>query len=49
MPIAAVSLTDAHRQWFKSHVGTAGREIPRDKAPCAEVTAQAGTVVVSDL
>ncbi|WP_206733377.1 EAL domain-containing protein [Luteimonas sp. YGD11-2] len=49
VPIAAVSLTDAHRQWFKSHVGTAGREIPRDKAPCAEVTAQAGTVVVSDL
>ncbi len=49
VPIAAVSLTDANRQWFKSHVGTAGREIPREKAPCAEVTAQAGTVVVSDL
>jgi EAL domain-containing protein (putative c-di-GMP-specific phosphodiesterase class I)/GGDEF domain-containing protein len=49
VPIAAVSLTDAHRQWFKSHVGTAGREIPRDRAPCAEVTAQAGTVVVPDL
>ena len=47
--IAAVSLTDANRQWFKSHVGTAGREIPRDKAPCAEVTSQAGTVVVPDL
>ncbi len=49
VPIAAVSLTDENRQWFKSHVGTAGREIPREKAPCAEVTAQAGTVVVSDL
>lgn len=49
VPIAAVSLTDAHRQWFKSHVGTAGREIPRDRAPCAEVTAQAGMVVVPDL
>ena len=49
VPIAAVSLTDENRQWFKSHVGTAGREIPRDKAPCAEVTAQAGTVVVTDL
>lgn len=49
VPIAAVSLTDAHRQWFKSHIGTAGREIPRDKAPCAEVTSQAGMVVVPDL
>ncbi|GHA72133.1 sensor domain-containing phosphodiesterase [Cognatilysobacter bugurensis] len=49
VPVAAVSLTDAHRQWFKSHVGTAGREIPRDKAPCAAVTAQAGMVVVPDL
>ena len=49
VPIAAVSLTDANRQWFKSHVGTSGREIPREKAPCAEVTAQAGTVVVTDL
>ena len=49
VPIAAVSLTDANRQWFKSHIGTAGREIPRDKAPCAEVTSQAGTVVVPDL
>ncbi|MDR7194629.1 putative bifunctional diguanylate cyclase/phosphodiesterase [Luteimonas terrae] len=48
-PIAAVSLTDAHRQWFKSHVGTAGREIPRDKAPCAEVTASAQVLVVPDL
>ena len=37
-PIAAVSLTDRSRQWFKSHVGTAGREIPRCGAPCAEVT-----------
>ncbi|NYZ63248.1 GGDEF and EAL domain-containing protein [Luteimonas sp. SJ-16] len=48
-PIAAVSLTDAHRQWFKSHVGTAGREIPRELAPCAEVTARGDVLMVSDL
>ena len=38
VPISAVSLTDRGRQWFKSHVGTPGREIPREQAPCAEVT-----------
>lgn len=49
VPIAAVSLTDSHRQWFKSHIGTAGREIPRASAPCAEVTANAAMLVVPDL
>lgn len=48
-PISAVSLTDRHRQWFKSHVGTAGREIPRERAPCAEVARAASTLVVPDL
>ena len=37
-PVTAVSLTDRSRQWFKSSVGTQGREIPREGAPCAEVT-----------
>jgi hypothetical protein len=36
-PISAISLTDENRQWFKSRVGC-GTEIPRYKAPCAEVT-----------
>jgi EAL domain-containing protein (putative c-di-GMP-specific phosphodiesterase class I)/GGDEF domain-containing protein len=47
-PIAAVSLTDQNRQWFKSRVGC-GPEIPRDKAPCAEVTRTKAVLVVPDM
>ncbi|NNM70968.1 sensor domain-containing phosphodiesterase [Enterovirga aerilata] len=49
LPIAAVSLTDRDRQWFKSRVGVDHREIPREKAPCAEVAETAGPLVVPDL
>ena len=35
LPVAAVSLTDRDRQWFKSRVGIDHCSIPRDKAPCA--------------
>ncbi len=49
LPIAAVSLTDENRQWFKSRVGVKHWEIPRDKAPCAEVSDSSGVVVISDL
>lgn len=48
-PVSAVSLTDRTRQWFKSHIGTAGREIPRSGAPCAEVTRSQQVLYVSDL
>lgn len=48
-PVSAISLTDQNRQWFKSHVGTQGREIPRDGAPCAEVTRSRAVLVVPDL
>ena len=37
-PISAMSLTDRSRQWFKSYYGVDHREIPREGAPCAEVT-----------
>ena len=47
--ISAVSLTDRSRQWFKSHVGTTGREIPRNAAPCAEVTRSQSFLNVPDL
>ena len=33
LPIAAVSLTDEDRQWFKSRVGLTETEMPRDTAP----------------
>jgi EAL domain-containing protein (putative c-di-GMP-specific phosphodiesterase class I)/GGDEF domain-containing protein len=49
VPIAAVSLTDSERQWFKSRVGVQHDTIPRDKAPCAEVAETADVVVIPDL
>ncbi len=48
-PISAVSLTDRTRQFFKSYVGTPGREIPRIGAPCAEVTRSRAFLHVSNL
>lgn len=48
-PIAAVSLTDRDRQWFKSRVGVEHSSIPRDGAPCAAVAESTGMVVVPDL
>lgn len=49
LPIAAVSLTDRDRQWFKSRVGVEHWQIPRHKAPCAEVAETTGPLVVTDL
>jgi EAL domain-containing protein (putative c-di-GMP-specific phosphodiesterase class I) len=49
LPIAAVSLTDSDRQWFKSRVGVAHTSIPRLKAPCAEVAEQGDLLVIDDL
>jgi EAL domain-containing protein (putative c-di-GMP-specific phosphodiesterase class I)/GAF domain-containing protein len=49
LPIAAVSLTDRDRQWFKSRVGIEHWSIPRDKAPCAQVAETAETVLIPDL
>ncbi|MET1754952.1 EAL domain-containing protein [Novosphingobium sp. RD2P27] len=49
LPIAAVSLTDRDRQWFKSRVGITHFSIPRHKAPCAEVAETTNTVLIPDL
>ena len=49
LPIAAVSLTDSDRQWFKSRVGVDHWSIPRDRAPCAAVAEQAAPLIIPDL
>ena len=49
LPVAAVSLTDRDRQWFKSRVGIDHCSIPRDKAPCAQVAESNVPLVVEDL
>jgi EAL domain-containing protein (putative c-di-GMP-specific phosphodiesterase class I) len=49
LPIAAVSLTDTDRQWFKSRVGVDHWQIPRELAPCSEVSESCGSLIVQDL
>ncbi|KPP96877.1 GGDEF and EAL domain-containing protein [Marinobacter sp. HL-58] len=49
LPVAAVSLTDRDRQWFKSRVGVDHWEIPRFKACCGEVADTNDVLVVNDL
>lgn len=49
LPIAAVSLTDTDRQWFKSKVGVEHNAIPRLKAPCAAVAHSGEMVELPDL
>jgi len=49
LPLAAVSLTDINRQWFKSRVGIVQESIPRLKAPCAQISESGRMLVVNDL
>ena len=49
LPIAAVSLTDTDRQWFKSRVGVDHWSIPREHAPCTQVAESCDMVVIGDL
>ena len=48
VPIAAVSLIDEQRQWFKSIVGLDVRETPRDSAFCAHTILQPDLMLVPD-
>jgi len=48
LPVAAVSLTDRDRQWFKSRVGVDHYSIPRAGAPCAEVAETTQLLVIED-
>jgi EAL domain-containing protein (putative c-di-GMP-specific phosphodiesterase class I)/GGDEF domain-containing protein len=49
LPVAAVSLTDVDRQWFKSRVGVDRDSMPRHDAPCAEITSTNRMLVIDDL
>jgi len=49
LPLAAVSLSDVNRQWFKSRVGIVQDAVPRLKAPCARITETSQMLVVNDL
>ncbi len=49
LPLAAVSLTDVNRQWFKSRVGIVEASLPRLKAPCARIAETGEMLVVNDL
>lgn len=48
VPIAAVTLVDDHRQWFKSRIGLAAAETPRSASFCAHTMLEHGAMVVTD-
>ena len=47
-PMAAVSLVDAERQWFKAEVGLGVRETPRPLSFCAHAMLADAAMVVTD-
>lgn len=48
-PIAVLALVGARRQWFKSRVGIALAQLPRDDALCSHTIKQDGPLLVPDV
>ncbi len=48
-PVAAISLIDDRRQWFKAEIGFGVRETPLALSICNSVLLQPGLTVISDL
>ncbi|MEQ1428614.1 hypothetical protein ABLW56_23480, partial [Salmonella enterica] len=46
--MAAVSLIDERREWFKSRVGLVIAEVPRDQGFCQHTLAASDVMVVPD-
>src|SRR5882724_726208 len=48
VPVAAITLIDADRQWLKSARGTALKSLPRDETICNETIGGRGPLAITD-